>query len=58
MTAYVRIVEIELHIGESHDLKAKRNALPADGLSKLKAEYIDKGGHRTNEYDGWVRADA
>ncbi len=40
------------------DLKAKRQALPADGLTKLKAEYIDRGGHRTNEVDGWVRADA
>jgi predicted TIM-barrel fold metal-dependent hydrolase len=39
------------------NVKAKRNALPADTLDKLKAEYIDKGGERSNGAYGWVRAD-
>ncbi len=39
------------------DVKAKRNALPADTLEKLKAEYIDRGGQRSNSAYGWVRAD-
>jgi predicted TIM-barrel fold metal-dependent hydrolase len=39
------------------NVKAKRNALPADTLDKLKAEYIDRGGERSNAAYGWVRAD-
>ena len=39
------------------DLKAKRNALPADALTRLKAEYHDRGGQRENGAYGWVRAD-
>lgn len=39
------------------DLKAKRNALPADALERLKAEYLDRGGQRENGAHGWVRAD-
>jgi len=40
------------------DLKAKRQAMPADGLSKLKTAYLERGGQRTNGAYGWVRADA
>jgi hypothetical protein len=39
------------------DLKAKRNALPPDALTRLKAEYHDGGGQRENGAYGWVRAD-
>ncbi len=39
------------------DLKAKRNALPSDALTKLKAEYRDRGGEPSNAANGWVRAD-
>ncbi len=39
------------------DVKAKRNALPADTLSKLKVAYQDFGGTRENAAYGWVRAD-
>ncbi|MEO8029184.1 MAG: amidohydrolase family protein [Bryobacteraceae bacterium] len=42
------------------DPKKKRNPLPADTLDKLsqlKAEYIDRGGMRSNGAYGWVRAD-
>jgi uncharacterized protein len=39
------------------DVKAKRNPLPGDALEKLKAEYIDRGGQRSNAAYGWVRAD-
>jgi len=42
------------------DVKAKRNPLPADTmdrLDKLKAEYEDRGGMRSNGAYGWVRAD-
>ena len=39
------------------DVKAKRNVLPGDTLEKLKAEYIDRGGQRSNAAYGWVRAD-
>jgi hypothetical protein len=39
------------------DVKAQRKALPADSLEKLKAEYLDRGGHRDNAAHGWVRAD-
>jgi len=36
------------------DLKAKRNALPADGLEKLKVSYLENGGQRINGAYGWV----
>jgi uncharacterized protein len=39
------------------DLKAKRTALPADALERLKAAYLDGGGQRDNAAYGWVRAD-
>ena len=38
------------------DVKAKRNVLPNDTLDKLKAEYIERGGQRSNQAYGWVRA--
>jgi hypothetical protein len=38
------------------DVKAKRSQFPNDTLDKLKAEYIDKGGVRSNLAYGWVRA--
>ncbi|HZF41030.1 MAG TPA: hypothetical protein VE715_19565, partial [Blastocatellia bacterium] len=38
------------------DVNAKRNALPADGLEKLKTAYLDRGGQRSNAAYGWVRA--
>ena len=38
------------------DLKAKRNALPADALDRLKTAYLDNGGQRSNAAYGWVRA--
>jgi predicted TIM-barrel fold metal-dependent hydrolase len=38
------------------DVKAKRKALPADALSKLKLAYLDRGGQRSNAAYGWVRA--
>ena len=40
------------------NVKEKRNALPADGLSKLKAAYLENGGQRLNAAWGWVRDDA
>jgi len=39
------------------DLKAKRNPLPADTFTKLKAEYRHEGPSPTNAAYGWVRAD-
>ncbi len=39
------------------DPNAKRNALPADALSKLKVAYENHGGMRENAAYGWVRAD-
>ena len=39
------------------DLKAKRNPLPADTFTKLKAEYREQGPSPTNAAYGWVRAD-
>jgi len=39
------------------DVKAKRKALPADTLEKIKTAYLDGGGQRSNEVYGWVRAD-
>jgi uncharacterized protein len=38
------------------DVKAKRTAMPADGLEKLKLTYLDRGGQRDNAAYGWVRA--
>ncbi|HEY8461336.1 MAG TPA: amidohydrolase family protein [Blastocatellia bacterium] len=38
------------------DVNAKRNALPADTLEKLKMAYLDRGGQRSNAAYGWVRA--
>lgn len=38
------------------DVKAQRNALPADALSQLKEAYLDRGGMRSNYAHGWVRA--
>jgi uncharacterized protein len=40
------------------DVKAKRNALPGDGLEKAKVAYLDAGGARQNAAYGWVRAEA
>jgi hypothetical protein len=39
------------------DLKAKRNPLPSDALSRLKTAYLDQGPQPTNAAYGWVRAD-
>ncbi len=39
------------------DLKAKRNPLPSDALSRLKSAYLDRGPQRNNAAYGWVRAD-
>jgi len=39
------------------DVKAKRNALPADTLDRLKVAYVESGGQRSNAAYGWVRAD-
>jgi len=39
----------------SVDPKAKRKALPADGLEKLKVAYRESGGVRSNAAYGWVR---
>jgi hypothetical protein len=39
------------------DVKAKRKALTADALAKLKAVYQDRGGQPDNAAYGWVRAD-
>jgi hypothetical protein len=39
------------------DVNAKRNALPADALARLKVAYVDRGGQRSNAAYGWVRAD-
>ena len=38
------------------DVKAKRNALPADALDKLKIAYHEQGHQRENAAYGWVRA--
>jgi predicted TIM-barrel fold metal-dependent hydrolase len=38
------------------DVKAKRNVLPADALSRLRTAYLDRGGRRHNAAYGWVRA--
>ncbi|MBL8190540.1 MAG: amidohydrolase family protein [Acidobacteria bacterium] len=39
------------------DIKAKRNALPADALEKAKIAYHQEGGQPSNAAAGWVRAD-
>jgi predicted TIM-barrel fold metal-dependent hydrolase len=39
------------------NVKEKRNAIPADGLSKLKTAYLENGGQRLNAAWGWVRDD-
>ena len=39
------------------DVKAKRNAFPADTLNQLKTAYLERGGQRHNAAYGWVRAD-
>ncbi len=38
------------------DPKARRKALPADALDKLKTAYLHHGGQRENAAYGWVRA--
>jgi predicted TIM-barrel fold metal-dependent hydrolase len=38
------------------NVKAKRNALPADAMEKIKLAYLDHGGQRENAAYGWVRA--
>lgn len=38
------------------NVKAKRNALPADALDKIKTAYLEHGGQRENAAYGWVRA--
>src|SRR5262245_57328417 len=38
------------------DVKAKRTAMPADSLEKLKLTYLDRGGQRSNAASGWGRA--
>lgn len=40
------------------DVQARRNALPKDALTGLKAVYLDGGGMRNNAAYGWVRRDA
>ncbi|MDX6637072.1 MAG: uncharacterized protein QOJ01_583 [Solirubrobacterales bacterium] len=50
MTAYVCIVEVELHIGDSHDLKAKRkvlHSLKASLRQRFGAAVAEIGGHDT-----------
>jgi hypothetical protein len=37
------------------DVKAKRNAIPADYMSKIKTAYHQQGGERSNAFYGWVR---
>lgn len=39
------------------DVKAKRKALPADALEKMKIVYEGSGGQRENAAYGWVRSD-
>ncbi|MEK6303057.1 MAG: amidohydrolase family protein [Acidobacteriota bacterium] len=39
------------------NVKAKRKALPADALEKMKIAYVDDGGQRSNVAYGWVRSD-
>ncbi len=54
MTAYVCVVEVRLHIGDSHDLKAKRKL-----LHSLKATLRRRYGASVAEIDGhdtWQRS--
>jgi uncharacterized protein YlxP (DUF503 family) len=54
MTAYVCVIEVRLHLGESHDLKGKRKA-----LHSLKAQLRQRFGASVAEVDGqdtWQRA--
>ena len=39
-------------------LTEKRNALPADALTKFKVKYTAEGGKPSNKAAGWVRAEA
>ena len=39
------------------DVAAKRQALPADALTRLKLAYLDQGGQSENAAYGWVRSD-
>ena len=39
------------------DVKAKRQALTADALEKMKIAYVENGGQRSNAAYGWVRSD-
>jgi predicted TIM-barrel fold metal-dependent hydrolase len=39
------------------DVKAQRKALPADALTQMKSAYLNRGGQRSNQAYGWVRAD-
>jgi len=39
------------------DVRAKRKALPADALTRLKLAYHDAGGTRENAAYGWVRSE-
>ena len=39
------------------DVAEKRNALPAEALTKFKVAYKDAGGEASNRYPGWVRDD-
>jgi len=40
------------------DVSARRNAFPADTMSKLKQTYLSQGGQRSNAVYGWVRAES
>ncbi len=54
MTAYVCVLEIRLHLSDSHDLKGKRKV-----LSSLKAQIHRRFGASVAEVDGqdtWQRA--
>ena len=39
------------------DVEAKRNALPAEALTKFKVQYKQAGGGPSNKVPGWVRAE-
>ena len=54
MTPYVCVIEVRLHLGESHDLKGKRKV-----LHSLKAQLRQRFGAAVAETDGqdtWQRA--
>ncbi|MBK9706467.1 MAG: amidohydrolase [Acidobacteria bacterium] len=36
------------------DLKAKRNEIPVDYMSRIKTAYLESGGSRSNSFYGWV----